>query len=272
MCEPVLPSYPIRILPRSGWGTNFHGVNITQQTPDAVVGHRLGGDLKQCFYEDPITHTLVIEGQYLQSSRMRNLSTSLLGAAFLPEDFAFEQKENGAADWDTTTDIYLTDFREGIDYRSVTSRFCVVGWTLSELEGKDFPFKRKFESEDDFNIWKASLPEQTTDPNINHYLEAFTKIIPASYPHEEDVRVCIKMIHRPTNLNYWHLTLDIFPFDDYNHEVSAEDVEKDKNIKKHTLRGIAEYLRRNSVIIDSDFNIPKINNWNNIAITNRLTD
>ena len=268
MCEQISPSYPLRILPRSGWGKNFHGATLISHTPNALVGHRLDGDANTCIIKNPVSNTMTIEAKFLQSARMRNLSVNLLGGAFKIEDFAFDRKGNGAEDWDTVLDINIANFNAGTDYLSVTSTFCVAGWTLEELEGKRFPFNRKFESEGKLTEWLNALPEHSDDSNIQAYLDEFSKITPSpdEYPYVAKLEAYVKMIHRPTNLNYWHLTLDIFTFDDPENELSKEEANRNY-VKKNTLRFIADYLRNNFVIIDSNSPIPEISDWESIAIS-----
>lgn len=274
MCNTTPPPYPTRILPQSGWGKHFHGKNFSQHKRNAIIGRRLNGKLEDCIVSNPINGDLSIEAEYLQSGDIINLSTSLLGAAYLIDDFAYVSKEDGVHDWDTGLDIDLANFKEGTDYYYYTSAYCVVGWPILNLEGFMVPFNynRTHESYEAFVSWQESLPMNHDNAEISKYLGEFKKISKTEndkFPSQLEVPTFVKIIHRPTNLNYWHLTVDIFPIDKPETELVKEDVNK-KSYKKK-LRRIADELRTSFILCNANAEIPKIDNWNEIAMTGNWT-
>ena len=242
--------YPKHILPEVGWRVGITGGEIRSLCEDAVIGRRMDGSIED--YTEQRLGELYLKSDALVLDSIPNLSTNLLGTVFRYEDFRFKQKEKGKDSWDGVSEP--DDLISNQNYEKHTGQMSVIGWEIKELDGVTFPYKRNFPKEADYKAFK--------DKAEDIYLEEFGKLpVDDNKIRYKEMEGKIMLIHMPTNLNYWHFTIDLFPFED-----KAKAIKNAKSSWREMMAyNVRDILYNTFLIISEDSDYPKIFNWGNLV-------
>lgn len=246
--------YPKHILPKVGWRVGITGGEIRSLCEDAVIGRRMDGSIED--YTEQRLGELYLKSDALVSDSIPNLSTNLLGTVFRYEDFRFKQKEKGKDSWDGVSEP--DDLISNQNYEKHTGPMSVIGWEIKELDGVTFPYKRNFPKEADYKAFKDKAESSAEDI----YLEEFGNLpVDDNNSHYKEVIGEIRLRHMPTNLNYWHFTIDLFPFED-----KANAIKNTKSSwRKMMAYNVRDILYKTFLKISEDSDCPNIFNWESLV-------
>lgn len=203
--------YPVHIIPYDGWTVQITCEAILKADAAAVIGRRMQGTSDKYLDFSLGEDEPFLKHNWIEKHELPNLSTSLLGAMFKPKDFQVIQKGDGDLTW-KGENIVFDRFKEGEDYVWVEEPFFILGWKIEELEDKKLPYPHVFPKETDYALFSEKHKEVYEENKI--FLEEYQKLPRNEHkmPFLELIGV-IKVNHNPKNLNYWHFTIDIYPFD-----------------------------------------------------------
>jgi hypothetical protein len=131
-----------------------------------------------------------LRSEAVESERIPNLSLNLLGAFFKTLHLKFIVKKPGSNDWDGKG-INLKDF-EGCYYK--TSKSDAIILNANKLHNMPIPFKAI-----NSKVNRERIGKLPFEPNQNNELQGSG---------------VARFIHSPTNLNYWHIELNVIDFND----------------------------------------------------------
>ena len=202
-----------------------------------------------CAEDKGIKTELVGEGgcpflthEALSDQRIANMSMSLLGALFQKEDIRFKQTDEAMADWNgcnVDADRLILTFVE-----EVPEPWFTVIWCANGLHNQEVPYKKGGIKADGYNQFKDEVER----------VRGIVLGTLAEYNAAADPLYGLtKIIHRPSNLNYWHFTLDVFPATREGYIEETLD-----NSEKNLLKKVGKQLLRFSFHRYGDIAIPSV--------------
>lgn len=249
--------YPRDIVPCNGWRKGILASEITACNLHAIIGHWLEGP-KENFIDDSLGEGMIaLSTDALPIERIPNLSCSLMGALFLFEHFHFRQVKDGKNPWDGDTNIPDSMLNEEnfIYMPEVT----VIGWEINSLENRDLPYRRAFSKKSEYDKVKQMSAEIGRKRGIcTSYLKGWEDMTNNTENGKQriaDLKGKCHIIHNPTNMNFWHFTIDIFPADK-EEPMKSVSAAWQKNIASY----LADYLQRAFIHITEATDIPGISN------------
>jgi hypothetical protein len=185
-------SYPEEILPKPGFVKPFPLDNLTADNNDYHVCFRIEGDIDA--YTEPGTFNGKRKLMRKCFPHMVHLSMNLHGGLFKPEHVKFVQKKPGSDEWDGKSIIDINDYVKCIEEKQ---------------EAVPVFFKSK-------EICQKGIKTLVTFTNKDSYKAMKKLFLNVDFPEYHDgieVRLYtdIKIVHVPTNLNYWHLQMEVYP-------------------------------------------------------------
>lgn len=221
MCE-----YPIRILPKIQYVKRINIGDLYTYCKEALLIRRLDCEDNPFHYIGG--RKLLNEG--IINDDVLDWSTSLLGGEFKIEDICWRQIGKGITEWNDE-EINICDYNES--YELTKSTYCIF-IPLCCLHNQIIPYKRKFGSRKDL--------EQYTEKTKEFDQEVITQW------NSEDELKChasITVEHKPIVLNYWHMTIEITPYD-FELPV-ARDSKKNRSLKKKVKEALHMHILSNLI-------------------------
>lgn len=192
----------------------------------------------------------------LPIKRIPNLSCSLLGALFQLEHFHFRQENDGKKSWEEDADVpdaMLTNEANFVYMPEVT----VVGWKIAFVESCVIPYKHPFQKKSEYDAKKQGAEEVGRKRGIDVYLKEWEEL--TSAPQNSRLRIAdfegrAQVNHVPTNLNFWHFTIDSYPAEsDVSYLKKASE-----GWRENMAVNFADILRRTFIYITDTTDIPPI--------------
>lgn len=263
-----LGKYPTHILPTKGWSKKIPTKELLNICSEALIARRFDGTYDQC-----VDLSLGEENTSLRFSKFRieelpNISNSLVGTPHTLKDFCYSQKKNGREDWDGRK-INLKDFKKE-DFEKVENKITVVGWRVRKLHGMRLPYERSFPKGADFEVFKESLKQaDASGMSDEERIEFHKQIALLAY---QDLKIKDKkrilelegkalVNHDPTNLNYWHYTVDEYP--EENPDVGIGKA--DKGWRQWMCKTLEDYMRHQFIYLDVVPTESVISDWKRLC-------
>ncbi len=231
MCE-----YPIKILPKKQYVKCINIDDLCAQCKRAVLVRRIDCDELPFHYIGG--YKVLNEG--IINDDVLEWSTNLLGGDFDIKDICWRQFGKGIEEWNEG-DVNICDYSGS--YEQIKS-VNYVSIYLCRFHNKNIPYKRKFGSRKDLEQYTEKTKELNKDI-IEHW----------SSENEFDCIATITIVHKPTMLNYWHMTIEIRPHD-FESSV-PRDSKKNKSLKKRIKEALHMYIL-NNVVCEEIHNIEQI--------------
>lgn len=185
-------NYPEEIIPQPDFVKPFPLEELTKDDSDYHVCFRIDGDL------DNYTEAGSFNGKRKLMRKcfphMPHLSMNLHGGLFKPEYVRFVQKKPGSDEWNGSKVIDINEFLECIEERPEAMPVFFKSKVICQQGIRTLV---SFKHKDSFKAMKA----------------LFTKVDFPEYHDGIEVELFtdIKIVHVPTNLNYWHLQIEVYP-------------------------------------------------------------
>lgn len=221
MCE-----YPIRILPKKQYVKRIDIDNLYAMCQESLLVRRLDCDGIPFHYIGG--RKLLNEG--VIGDDVLDWSTNLLGGEFKIEDICWRQLGKGIADWNDE-DVNICDYDGSYELTNLTN--CVF-ISLCCLHNQIIPYRRKFGSRKDLEQYSEITSE--FDKNVMAQWNA---------DNELECHATITVEHKPTMLNYWHMTIEISP-KDFDAPI-PRDSKKNKSLKKRVKEALHMHILSNVI-------------------------
>lgn len=248
--------YPLEILPKETYRQEIDPAAIIEHQQRALLGHMLVGS-----ENDSIDYSLgpdmpAIYQEALQIKRIPNLSCSLMGCCFCIENFHFLPQNKGKQPWidDYQVEESLLENKENYDYYP---EITVVGWLLANIHLHPIPYKRSFGKKSEYDVFAQKARGVAENRKIDMYLAEWNELKAKATDNElpaAEVKGQARVNHAPTNLNYWHFTIDFYSAED--------DTKPQKNIsgawRNNMALNLWDYLRHTFDVLKSEEQIPRI--------------
>lgn len=253
-------NYPQGILPKVTYRQEVNPSAIIEHQPLAILGHMLNGSEVDCIDYSLGPDMPAIYQEALQIKRIPNLSCSLMGCYFCIKDFHFLPKNTGSQPW---TEGYQVEesLLESEENYTFSAEITVVGWTLANIHLHPIPYKRSFGKKSEYDDFAMKARDVAENRKIAVYLTEWEELKAKANINklpEVDVTGLSRVNHAPTNLNYWHYTIDFYSAED--------DTKPQKNIsgawRNNMALNLWDYLRHNFDILKSEDQIAKITDQN----------
>ena len=211
--------YPIEILPQPGYAVPFPLDKLKEQEGDYLVCYRITGSVDDCLEQGTFMGKKVLKKRCFE--HLAHMSMNLYGGLFKPEYVCFAQKRPASDPWDGKSEVKLEDY-EGLF--PIIDDAVAIFYLASSLTISNLMTNMTFNNKDAYNSLLSLYPDNTFPP----YQKGLAV----------DVVTNVQIVHAPTNLNYWHLQLEVFP-------KGSEDELKNDNSWR---RRIFEHIRDNRLI------------------------
>ena len=190
-------SYPKEILPTSKYVIKIDIDDLLGKVSDFLVCRRIKGSLE----ENTVTFNGKVRLKVEALGKIPNLSTNLLGAKFQADQhIAFSPTGDARCDWDGKN-IDLAKFKDSFQ---VVENCTYVAYHGDALHNIPVPYRKNLNKDDKNKLASRGI-------NLDNFI---TK-------GEAELTGTIKLEHKPTMLNYWHIVMDIYPYD------SPDPIKKD---------------------------------------------
>jgi hypothetical protein len=181
----VIFKYPFRLLPKKNYFEKIQTEKLFEDI-DCYLVRRSNFDAIKTF----INNEVIEKALFKEDNEMPGLSMNLLGAKFKENHIIFNPKKIGSKPW--------THFRS-----------CFYLRELSELEIEIFnnscPIFFKI---NDLNGYKISFERGTKE--LNDILKRKASSSGSKNNGKEILDGEVEVMHKPTNLNYWHIEFNFY--------------------------------------------------------------
>lgn len=231
MCE-----YPIRLLPQRLYVKSIKVDKLCAQCTQPFLARRHDGETVPFHY---IGGRRILDEGVINNDVL-DWSTNLLGGGFKTEDICWGQHEHGTDEWDGE-DVVLDNY-EGC-YEQISA--CCLFIAFNSLHNITIPYKRRFGSIKDLEQYAEKTNDISMDI-VNLW----------DINNEAECNATINVEHKPTMLNYWHMTIGITPKDFI--EPMSRDGKKNKSLKKRVREALHLHILNNIIIEEPQIeNIPE---------------
>lgn len=186
--------YPKDILPRKGFIVPFPFQKLSDTVGDYVLCYRIDGSVEENLELGTFNGQQKLKKTCFM--HLPHMSMNLCGGLFQPCHVRFVQKKPACDKWDNTCDVSLDEY---IQYVTENERYTPVFYRASELCQKDIRIPVLFP---DKSAYKAAAGLYAKNGFI---LPPYEKGKPVETVTE------IRVEHVPTNLNYWHTQMEVYP-------------------------------------------------------------
>lgn len=192
--------YPNRLIPKICWLHNIDIHNLIRQECDVYVARRIDGRREECVDEEFGSENAFLKSDALKNSDVPEMSLSLLGALFNPEDLRYRQIRRAMEDWDgrRVRDEALTE--ECVV--ECPNPWFAVAWNVAGLHDQTVPYKKEFSREKEYKkfVEEINRVSDVIKMEFEEYRETVNPLVAIT-----------KLKHSPSFLNYWHFLFEIFP-------------------------------------------------------------
>jgi len=216
--------YPKRILPKLQYAQRINVDGLKAANPVSMLVRRLDcvGNPFHCIGGRKLLNEGVIDNDVL------DWSTNLLGGEYKIEDIRWRQKGERNTEWNEG-DVDINEYGNCYEYLDDANPIYIPVGKLHQIS---IPYKRKFGSKAD--AYKYAITTQDLDEEVaEQFLLA----------EDIECHATIKVEHKPTVLNYWHMTIGIIPRD--FQEPIPRNTQNNKSLKKRVKAALHLHIVNN---------------------------
>lgn len=192
--------YPFSIIPKAAYKKQLDFIELTDKYPDLLVLRLVSGNESEFYSDGPGPKELT---DRIFSGTVQNLSMNLLGGKYKLKHYPFIPKNDGASDPWNGKKVDISRYKDS--YQDISLSFYVC-FNVRDIDRKPYPFSVTFNDENERDIMKTKIEASLSERQILIDHDVVGKFI--SKTEKVDVEVYMQLVHRPNNLNYWHVTLD----------------------------------------------------------------
>lgn len=182
--------YPKEIIPSSRHKLPFPLKALVEKEGAYEVCYRIIGGVKENALSDTLGGKTVLREECFE--HIVHMSINLMGGPFKPEYVCFSQKKPGSDEW-KGGDVCFNDYAASIELL----KDAVPIFYLSDiLNQPELSVTVQFENSDSYKSFKKTMGGEWP---------VFFKGIKVAVPFS------LRIEHVPTNLNYWHVQMEVYP-------------------------------------------------------------
>lgn len=187
--------YPEELVPKESYTLAMDFNAIMDDSCSLFVGRRMEGSPNELEEIDDNLYVMPDEVSENMVSKVPDMSMNILTTVSKIDYLKWQQTKNACEIWDGKI-IDIKDFVGDVNF--IPSSYAII-YDARNLHGIKIPYTKSFNSKKEYMEGKKYCDhvEELIDAN-------FTKRTP--YPFSAQS----KLNHKPTNMNYWHVTLDIY--------------------------------------------------------------
>ncbi len=196
-------NYPKEILPQPGYVVPFPFKELLSIFGDYLLCYRIEGTIKDNQEEGEFNGKRKLKKSCFK--HVPHMSMNLYGGCFMPDDVRFIQHAPASDNWDGTSSIPLDDYLDFVDEKVNATPIFYRATTICQ------------------NNIQTSVFIQDKK-GYDSIVEAFKAPLLPPYEKGKDMIIFtdIRINHIPTNLNYWHVQMEVYP------PMSQQELEDDK--------------------------------------------
>lgn len=180
-------SYPRELLPTPQYVVKIDIDDLLGKVSDFLICRRIEGSLEENTVQFNGKTRLKVEAL----GKIPNLSTNLLGAKFKAnKHIAFSPTGDARCDWDGKN-IDLAKFKDSFQ---IIKNYTYVVYRGNFLHNVSIPYRKELNKDDKNKLAIIGI-------NLDNFVAK-----------EVELKGTIKLEHKPTMLNYWHIVMDLYSF------------------------------------------------------------
>lgn len=193
MVETVV--YPIGLVPLPEYLQMIALSSIIDASCPLFVGRRMEGSPQGFVEIDDDLYLIPDEISQTLTAHVPDMSMNMLTNISRVDDLKWQQIKSASDSWEGN-EVNVDDFRDCV---SIVSPSYAIIYKASNLHHINIPYKKSFNSMKEYQEGKK-------------YVDNVEKLIDKNFQksNEYDFTAISKLEHKPTNMNYWHVTLDIY--------------------------------------------------------------
>lgn len=183
--------YPKEIIPSSRHKPPFPLQALEEKNGAYEVCYRIIGGVKDNAYSDTLGGKTVLREECFE--HVVHMSINLMGGPFKPEYVCFSQKKPGSDEW-KGGDVCFDDYAASIELlKNATPIF----YLSSILNQPELSVSVSFDNSESYKSFKNTMGGE----GWPDYFKGIRVNVP----------FYIRLEHVPTNLNYWHVQMEVYP-------------------------------------------------------------
>lgn len=224
--------YPNEVVPKATYKKQLVFKALKSDYPNMLVLRMVRGQ-KEDYYDDS-SDVQELTDRIFQGT-IQNLSMNLLGGKFKIEHHSFRPKNDGASDEWNGGDVNLSKYRNS--YIDEIPSFYVC-FNVDDIDGTTYPFPVKFNNQEERDAMEEKAKSILVEREVQIDQDVVDKFV--SSENKVNVQVLMQLVHRPNNLNYWHVTLDTTRPDNSEYimpdeKLNSRDKRQMKAFKQHLM-------------------------------------
>lgn len=224
--------YPYEVVPKATYKKRLVFKALRSDHPNMFVLRMVKGR-KEDYYDESSDNQELTDRIF--QGTIQNLSMNLLGGKFKIEHYSFRPKNDGASDEWNGGDVDLSLYKDS--YIDETPSFYVC-FNADDIDGTTYPFPIKFSNQDERDSMEKKASAIFDEREIQIDQDVVDKFV--SSEDKVNVQVLMQLVHRPNNLNYWHVTLDTTRPDNSEYimpdeKLNSRDKRQMKAFKQHLM-------------------------------------
>lgn len=187
--------YPIGLVPLPKYLQMIDLSSIIDASCPLFVGRRMNGDPQGFVEIDDDLYLMPNEISQELSGHVPDMSMNMLTSISKVDYLKWQQIKSASDSWDGS-EIKVQDYNDCVSF--ISSSYAII-YKASNLHNINIPYKKSFNSMKEYQEGKQ-------------YVDYVEKLIDKNFQksNEYDFTAISKLEHKPTNMNYWHVTLDIY--------------------------------------------------------------
>ena len=227
----IMPEYPAEIIPRPDFKLNLDIDILLRKYPRLLVVRMIEGNPSEYYKETEGGQKVLTETVF--KSSMANLSMNLAGGLFNTANDAHLRFlpciEAAIEEWDgNEIPAMLYNSVECYKFYETCYGPCFF---VVDIHNKTFPFYRHFESKEERDAYALQVKAASSETQMDYDAQFVGEFL--SKKQNILVKPRLKVHHKPTKVNYWHITLDTYrPTDTKLVSPSEKQNNTDRNMFK----------------------------------------
>lgn len=224
--------YPNEVVPKPTYKKRLAFKTLRSDYPTMLVLRMVKGRKED--YYDKSSENYELTDRIFQGT-IQNLSMNLLGGKFKIEHHSFRPKNDGASDEWNGGEVNLSKYK-GSYIDEIPSFY--VCFKVDDIDGATYPFPIQFDNQQDRDSMEVRATAVFAEREVQIDHDVVDKFV--SSAEKVNVQILMQLVHRPNNLNYWHVTLDTTRPDssDYimpDDRIGSRDRRQMKAFKQHLM-------------------------------------
>ncbi len=262
MCK----KYPKQILPSTTYQKKLNTEILLKKYPNLIIVRQVKGFREEYLEVTENGKSVLTDGIFYNS--MYNLSMNLLGGRFITDRHIMflPKSEEACRSWEG--DCIIPENYQNSDNYTITEPCFGVFFLVNHIHNITFPFRKNFDNEEARDKYATEAENVIREENIKIEELIVGKFVSNREPVEVLART--KVNHSPTQLNYWHVTVDTYRPTEHDY---IHPEEKISSGDRKILKALKLDLKEKAVVtMNVDYRIKRCDYKCQLTCWDRLCD